>query len=295
MTTAEQLGVGGVNADGKPVFVATVHRQYAPSVDRELTDQEKLSWKSFQLWRTAQSIERRDNVYKTIINSDFTNFNLDYHILGTPFPVVDDKTHFLDCMMGIRWYEHLISAFGGYGYALWARSKASMQSTRASFKANRTIFVSTFILAEVAFCYRSMFRLAGFLPNDYECRKYGVLEDKERLEKKKEMWERYAAYKKEWCRRFDYHVYGIRPGENWSLFSACWIPAWEPSFNTKTDYPPRKNPYFLTATPLRDKFIENPNFYEVPTNDNVPLIKARPEFKYIYRGPIDALANRKDN
>ncbi|CCW68775.1 unnamed protein product [Phytomonas sp. Hart1] len=295
MTTVEQLEVDKLNAEGKPIFVANVHRRFAPSTDRELTDQEKLAWKSFQLWRTTQSIERRDAVYKTIINSDFTNFNLAYHILGTPYPVVDYRTNFVDCTMGIRWYEHLISVAVSYGYAFWVRSKASRSTTKTSFLVNKGLICCSFLLSEIAFCYRSMFRLSGFLPNDYECRKYGVLEDKERLEKKKEIWERYTAYKKEWCRRFDYHVYGIHPGDNWNLFSACWIPAWETSFNTKTDYPPRKNPYFLTATPLRDKFVESANFYEVPTNDNIPLIKARPELKYIYRGPLDALANRKEN
>lgn len=288
MTAAAELGPGGVRADGKPIFIATEHRRYAPSKDRELTDQEQLAWKSFQLWRTTQSIERRDSVYNTIINSAYTNFNLNYHIMGTPYPVIEDCVHLVDCAKGIRWYEHGICAAAAFGYDAWIKAKLTTRAAQIRVNSRFSVFVGTFLMMELCFSYRSLFRLQGYCANDHECRKYGVLEDKQRLEKKKEMWEKYAAYKKEWCRRFDYHVFGIRPGEHFSLWSACWIPAVVPSFNTVTEYPRRKNPYFLTATPLVDIFVEQPMSMNILKQDNVPLIKSRPELKYLYHGPIDA-------
>lgn len=288
MTTAAELGPGGVRDDGKPIFIATDHKRFSPSVDHELTDQEQLAWKSFQLWRTTQGIERRDSVFRTIINSEYTNFNLNFHIMGTPYPVIEDCVSFKDCLLGIRWYEHAMSAAAAYGYNVWIKSKATTRAAQIMPMSRSCIVWGTFVMVELCFAYRSLFRLQGYAANDHECRKFGVLEDKQRLEKKKEMWEKYAAYKKEWCRRFDYHVFGIRPGENFSLWSACWIPALVPSYNTITDYPPRKNPYFLTSTPLVETFVEGPMNMNVLKQDNVPLIKARPELKYLYHGPIDA-------
>lgn len=285
MATAAELGPGGVNRHGRPIFVATDHTKCAPSTERQLSDQEQLAWKSFQLWRATLAVERRDNVYKSLTNSDYTNFRLAHRIMGTPYPVIDTVPGLFDVLKAVRWYEHAISVAAALGYSYWIRSKAASRHARMMPMSRSAITFLTFFSTDMCFCYRSMYRLTGYLPNDYECRKYGVLEDKERLEHKKQLWEKYAKYKKEWCRRFDYHVYGIRPGENWSLFSACMIPAWGPAFNTRTDYPPRKNPYFLTATPLRDMFAESQFTYEIPKDETVPLVKERPEFKYLYRGP----------
>lgn len=295
MATAAELGTGGVDITGKPIFVATEHTRYAPSTDRELSDQEQLAWKSFQLWRTSMSIERRDSVYRTITNSDYTNFNITRHMMGTPFPVIDYNPSFPDCLRGIRLYEHAFAAAVAAGYTYWIRSKPSTRNLKMLGAANFTISVGTFIMTELCFCYRSMFRLSGFLPNDYECRKFGVMETKERLERKKDMWAKYVAYKKEWCRRFDYHVYGIRPGENFSLFSACWLPAWDSAYGKITDYPLRKNPYFLSSTPLRDMFIESRHQQDSPMSDSAPLTHARPEVKYVFRGPLYADKSTKSS
>lgn len=293
MATAAELGPGGVDVTGKPIFVATEHTRYAASTDRELSDQEQLAWKSFQLWRTTMSIERRDSVYKTITNSDYTNFNITRHMMGSPFPVIDYNPSIFDTVLGIRLYEHAFAAVAGSSYAYWIRSKPSTRHVKRMNVTNFTVSVGTFLLVEMCLCYRSMFRLSGYLPNDYECRKFGVMETKERLEHKKDLWSKYAAYKKEWCRRFDYHVYGIRPGENFSLFSACWFPAWESPYGKITDYPMRKNPYFLSSTPLREYFVESPRTAPVPKTSSAPLVHARPEVQYIFRGPINAAANTK--
>ncbi|KAG8343365.1 putative NADH ubiquinone oxidoreductase complex I 21 kDa subunit [Trypanosoma vivax] len=285
MTTAEQLGEGGVRADGRPVFIATEHTKFAPSTERELSDQEQLAWKSFQLWRSTLAVERRDNIYRMMTNSDYTNFRLAYHLLGTPYPIIETTPGFFDVVKTVRWYEHGISVAVSLGYSYWIRSKVSTRFSRMMPASRSSITMLTFSSLELCFCYRSMHRLMGYLPNDYECRKYGVLEDKEHLERKKRLWEKYAKYKKEWCRRYDYHVYGIRPGETYNLFSACLIPSWEPNFLSCTDYPPRKNPYFLTATPLRDVFLESQFTYEIPKDESVPLVRERPELMYLYRGP----------
>lgn len=285
MTTAEQLGPGGLNDKKQPIFIATDHTKYAALPNHELTDQELLAWKTFQLWRTSMSIERRNNVYKDLINSDYTNPGLHNSILGSPYPVVENAVSMVDGVKGIRWYEHAFCIGASVGYCYWVKSKAAIRMARATGALYPLLFAITFGASEICCGYRSVYRLTGYLPNDYECRKFGVMETKEALEHKKEMWEKYAAYKKEWCRRYDYHVFGIRPGENWSLFSACWLPAWKPRFNTCTDYPLRKNPYFLTAAPLREAFIDPPSNAELNREDNVPLIRARPELKYLYNGP----------
>ncbi|KPA85547.1 putative mitochondrial hypothetical protein [Leptomonas pyrrhocoris] len=293
MATAAELGTGGVDETGKPIFVATEHTRYAASTDRELSDQEQLAWKSFQLWRTSMSIERRDSIYRTITNSDYTNFNISRHIMGTPYPVIDYAPSLTDCVAGIRLYEHAFSVLVALGYSNWIHSKPSTRNAKLLGITRFSVSGGTFLLTELCFCYRSMFRLSGFLPNDYECRKFGVMESKDRLERKKDMWSKYAAYKKEWCRRFDYHVYGIRPGENFSLFSACWLPAWEPPHGKITDYPLRKNPYFLSSTPLRDFFIEGMQTADVSKTEAAPLTRARPEVKYVFRGPQNAEKSTK--
>lgn len=273
---------------GRPVFLANEHTKYTGHVDRELTDQEQLAWKSFQLWRAAQSVERRDMVYNAIINSEYTSFHLTTHILGAPYAIVDTEPSVLTCIKCVRPYEHAFSLLVAYSYSIWIRSKPSAHIHRILGSTRRTAVFGTFVMTDMMFVYRSSMRLIGRAANDYECRKYGVIEDRERLEQKKALWERYAAYKREWCRRYDYHVYGIRPGENWSLFSACWLPMWTPAYNTVTDYPRRKNPYFVTTTPVRDLCNDNALHTPTPNDLKVPLVQARPEFQYRYFGPIEA-------
>lgn len=271
----------------KPIFVSTEHTKYSPSIDRPLSDQEQLAWKNFQLWRTTMSIGRRDKIYNDVANSEYTNFHLAYHLMGSPYPVIEPNVGPVESFLAIRPYEHFISLAVSAGYALWMASKPSTRNVVSKGMTHRLICYLNFSMTEIAFAYRSALRLTGYLPNDYECRKYGVLESKERLEEKKQLWEKYAAYKKEWCRRYDYHVYGIRPGANWNLLSACWLPTWTPKFNVNTDYPPRKNPYFISSTPITEMFVENQFVAPLPKSNSVPLVRARPEFMYLYHGPLD--------
>lgn len=282
---ASALGAGSVDANGKPVFVATERTKYVPTTDRPLTDQEQVAWRVFQLYKATLSLDRRDSVYQAITNNDYTQVRLTQNLIGSPYPMIEHEPGFFDSIRCIRWYEHALSAFAAFGYTYWLKSKASMRYAPMTVFGYSAMTGCTFLCSEGCFVYRSISRLSGYLPNDYEANLYGVIETKDQLERKKNFWAKYAAYKEEWMRRWDYHVYGIRPGERGSLFSACWLSPWPVRYGTKTDYPMRKNPYFLSATPLHDMFLESPFLYPIPMAKNYPLVEQRPEVYHIYRGP----------
>lgn len=286
MTTAYEIGPGGVNANGKPVFIASEPSRYVPTQDRQLTDQEQLQWKSFQLYRTSVSLERRDSVYQSIVGVDSANMRITNLVLGTPFPVIDASPSMYDCFAATRWYEHLFCIGTTLAYSYWIRSKPSLRSANLRNMTREVISLANFVGCEFLMAFRSMSRLTGESPNEPECDYYGVMEDATRLQEKAELWKKYAAFKEEWCRRWDYHVLGIRPGERWSFFSACMLPPAPVRFNTRTNYPMRKNPYFLSNTPLHKMFLENPFINEIPKGEkNYPLTRARPEVAYVYNGP----------
>lgn len=283
---ADQLGAGSVDANNRPVFIATEHTRFMPIENREMTDQEKARYRQFQLWRTTNSLERRDSVYQSITKCDQTQSNLLHSQMGTPFPVIDGNPHMADCFYGIRWYEHLFSFTVGIAYNYYVRSIPVLRHTHLRQQTRGMMFGLNWVCTEWLFMYRSSFRLRGEAPNDYECRYYGVMEDKKRLQEKAELWAKYAAYKEEWMRRWDYHVYGIRPGERKSFWSACFFSPTPIRYNTCTDYPMRKNPYFLSAAPLKDMFLESPFLYHLPQREkNFPLAQARPESVQLYHGP----------
>jgi hypothetical protein len=286
MATAQQLGAGGVNANGKPVFIANETCRYIPTVDRQLSDQEQLQWKSFQLYRASMSMERRDSVYQSIVGVDSSNLKVTNLVLGTPFPVIDASPSVYDCLATTRWYEHLFSIATTMGYGYWIRSKPSLRHANIRIMTREVIAMGNFCGCELLMAQRSLNRLTGEAPNEPECEYYGVMEDSTRLKEKARLWAKYAAYKEEWCRRWDYHVFGIRPGERMSFFSACFVPPKPVRYNTRTDFPMRKNPYFLSNTPLRNMFLENPFISEMPKGEkNYPLAQARPEVAFVYDGP----------
>lgn len=291
--SADQLGKGGIDGNGKPVFIATDHKRYFATSDRQLTDQEQLQWKVFQLYKATLSIERRDSVYQSLTTSDFSNYRLTEHMLGTPFPVIEKEPSVWDCVYGIRWYEHAVAASIGLTYNYWIRSKPSLRHVHIRSMSRSSMLWMNVLSTEMLFVFRSFWRLTGVSPNEPECRHYGVLEDSARLKQKADLWAKYAAYKEEWCRRWDYHVYGIRPGERISFFSACMLPPKPVLFNTTTDFPLRKNPYFLSTTPLRDMFLENPFMDHIPQREkNYPLAQARPEVAQLYNGPDNSPSDR---
>lgn len=231
-------------------------------------------------------MERRNSVYQSVVGVDPANIRTTTLVLGTPFPVIDASPSIYECFAATRWYEHAIAISLSAGYNYWLRSKASLRASNLRSMTREVVSLSNFLGFEFLFAFRSLQRLTGELPNVPECEYYGVMEDSKRLKEKAVLWAKYANYKEEWCRRWDYHVLGIRPNERYSIFSACVLPPKQIRYNTRTDFPMRKNPYFLSNTPLRTMFLENPFINEMPKGQkNYPLAVARPEVVYVYNGP----------
>jgi hypothetical protein len=283
MTLAHEAGSGGHQ---KPILLACDSAKYIPTENRQLTDQEQLQWKSFQLFRSSLSMERRNSVYQSVVGVDTANIRSTTLVLGTPFPVIDASPSVYECFVASRWYEHATAFALTAGYSYWLRSKASLRASNLRSMTREVLGITNFLGFEFLFAFRSMQRLTGELSNIPECEYYGVMEDSQRLKEKAALWARYANYKEEWCRRWDYHVLGIRPNERFSVFSACIFPPVQVRYNTRTDFPLRKNPYFLSNTPLRSMFLENPFINEIPKGKkNYPLATARPEVVHVYNGP----------
>lgn len=286
MATAFEIGPGGVDANNKPIFVACEPSKYVATEHRQLTDLEQLQWKSFQLYRTSLSLERRNSVYQSVVGVDTAHMKSTTLILGTPFPVIDASPSVWDCYTNNRWYEHAFAFVMTSSIQYWYRSKPSLRNSNLRSMTRELLALGNFVGCETFCAFRSLQRLTGELSNEPECLRYGVMEDSKRLKEKAELWAKYAAYKEEWCRRWDYHVFGIRPNERLSFFSSCFLPPARVAYNTRTDYPLRKNPYFLSSTPLQSMFLENPFINEMPKGEkNYPLTRARPEVAYVYNGP----------
>ena len=93
-------------------------------------------------------------------------------------------------------------------------------------------------------------------------------------------------YKEEWMRRFDYHVWGMRPGERTGLFSACHFPPYPVAFCTRTDFPMRKNPFILSSKPISKLRLDSMQSYFWAEDADTPIERARPEVNYLYRGGL---------
>merc|ERR1711991_72810 len=148
-------------------------------------------------------------------------------------------------------------------------------------------------MLEGGLCFRAMNRLGGKVENDVECERFGVMESKARLEEKAKYWERYRKYKEEWMKRYDYYVFGMRPGERYTLFSPCHYPPAAVVFNKRTDFPMRKNPFILSDQPLttaqKQQAIEHLRAKEGTPH---PAEFGRPEMKY--HGPLGWQQNTAD-
>lgn len=282
MTEAVNLGVGGLDAQRKPVFVATTPTRFVSTDKESLTDQEKIALKTFQLHRKVLSMKRRDEVYEGVINSGHTTGKTAQNSMGTAFPVVKFNPSYADVMMGHRWYEYALEVLVPYAYVKYALSKPVIRSMRQHEGVFRGIFQLLFLSSMGIGNFRTYFRFMGHTENEAECERYGVEESSARLEEKRKMWEKYAAYRAEWMRRFDYHVYGLRPGETYSIFSPCFIPASETRYNKRTDFRMRDSMHLRgkmnegqwnVQSQLKEPYVRHP--------EN-PLMKNRPEIKYVY-------------
>jgi hypothetical protein len=276
--------VGCVNTDGKPVFDATVP-QLLNVTEKEMKDSSKMAWKVYQLWKTSLKVERRDSIYEALTSGEYSNMSAAHHFLGTPYPVIEPHPHIWEVCVAIRWYEHVASLLITAGFYNYMRTKPVMRYSHLNMIVQKASMWFCFFFMECLFGDRAWLRLQGKIDNEAECYKYGTLETKDRLEKKVEYWQRYKAFKAEWMRRWDYHVWGQRPGERYSFLSACHCPPYPVMFCEKTDFPMRKNPFVLSARPLSEYKMESVSMHWYPQSDKYggPSVDGHPEFKYLYR------------
>jgi hypothetical protein len=212
----------------------------------DINDIQKLNWKQYQLFKTTLKIDRRDSVYQAFATSDFTNGSAAHNWLGAPFPIIEQRPTPGELIMSIRWYEHVGAFVSSLTFYAYIRGKPSARYAAASVAAQRGMCYWTFLMLEMGLGHRSSNRLRGCIENDYECEKYGVLENQQRLAEKAKYWEKYRKYKEEWMKRYDYYVFGMRPGERYTLLSPCHIPPAAVLFSKRTDFKLRKNPFILS-------------------------------------------------
>lgn len=274
--------VGCVDTNGKPIFDATRPFQHAVS-EREMNDHSKQIWKTYSLWRTSLKVERRDSVYEAFTSGEYSNYSAAHHFLGTPFPIIEQHPHIYELCVAIRWYEHLVSGAIVAAFYNYMRTKPALRYGHLNMTSQRGFIFFMYCFTECMFAERAWLRLQGRIENEAECHKFGVQETKARLEKKVEYWKRYGAYKEEWMRRWDYHVWGMRPGERFGFWSPCHFAPYPPMFCEKTDFPMRKNPFLLSAKPLSEFKLEplNSHWYPIYSEDSVT--EGHPELKYLWR------------
>jgi hypothetical protein len=273
---------------GKPVFDATFSHKYEVT-EKEMSDVEKISWKQYQLFKATLKIDRRDSLYQAFATADFTNGSAAHNWLGAPFPVIEPRPTPGDNMYAIRWYEHLGCIALSLGFYAYIRAKPSVRYNVASIAAQRGMVWWTLVMCEMGMGHRAANRLRGCIENEYECERFGVLETPERLGEKAKYWERYRKYKEEWMRRYDYYVFGMRPGERFTLLSPCHFPPAAVLFNKRTDFKLRKNPFILSEHAVTPSELKTA-FENMQSQSNMRPVKpfehSRPEAKYY--GPLGA-------
>lgn len=276
---------GMINGNGKPIYDTSNHTRFTVS-EKDMTDHQKMQWKNFQLWKSTLKIERRDHVIEAITTSDYPHSRMSHHWMGTPFPVIEPQPWVGEVFFALRWYEHALALMSSTIYWQYMSAKPAVRYFNMPWYSKKWITVALTLNCEFAFGYRAIWRLQGQTPNETECYKYGVLETPHRLAVKADRWRRFKNYKEEWMRRYDYYLWGMRPGERWSFFSPCWMAPWPIRFNTKTDYPIRKNPYMLSKHGIRERYLESNYGHYFPVDADDYLTRSRPEVKYIWRGGI---------
>lgn len=273
------------DGNNKPIYDASNHTKFAVS-EKEMSDHQKMAWKQFQMWRTTLKIDRRDTVLEALTSGDYPHSRVSHHWLGTPYPVIEPHPTISEVLISLRWYEHVASAVFAVLYFQWARSKPVIKYSGSNWFAQKAIMIFVFSCLEFNWGYRVIWRLQGTAPNEPECYKYGVYETPARLKIKAERWRRFKAYKEEWMRRWNYCMWGMRPGEQYTLLSACWMSPWPVRYNEKFDYPVRKNPFKLSSVSVRDMAWDHPLVMAYPEGRDNLLNRQRPEFNHIWRGGI---------
>ena len=288
----------GIDIHGKPVFDSTHPHKYVVN-EKEMTDYEKISFRQYQLWKTTMKIDRRDSMMQAFATSDFTNASAMHNWLGAPFPIIEPNPTLGEVTYGIRWYEHMAAAAFSMMFYAYVRGKPSVRFTNASMTPQKGTMPFVFGVMEFMNGQLSTSRLQGKMDNEYECMRFGVLESPARLAEKAKYWERLRKYKDEWMKRYDYYIYGMRPGERYSFLSPCHFPPAAVIFNKRTDYPMRKNPFILTETTMSlsqrreaSEFLGKMN----PNRPARPIDLDRPENKYYGPdGPTEVRGGGKHN
>lgn len=274
-----------IDSNEKPLVDVTFPAKFSPA-EKEMSDREKLAWKNYQLYRLTLKMDRRDTVYEALATSDYPYFRPTQHWMGSPFPVIEPHPFVGEVFTGMRWYEHVTSAVTAVLYYQYIRMKPMIRYSGTNWFTHKYMLFFVFSMMEFNFGYRSIWRLQGQVPNEPECYKYGICETPDRLRMKSEYWGKFRAYKEEWCRRWDYYMWGMRPGERLTFFSGCWMPPWPVRFNTKYDFPIRKNPFVLTDQAVRDMRLEHNTSFTYAEGADSYIERARPEVKYLWRGGI---------
>mgnify|MGYP007100808685 CR=1 FL=1 len=292
---AKDLGAGSINSTtGKPVFINAGESYYNATERTDISNQDRMNYRISKLQRSLEAIVRRDAVYHDLAQENYTGGNITMQVLGTPYPVIEPFPHIMECYKSVRWYEH---AAGVAGAVLWRLNARSNAITRWVKNPRTTRFYFPMMIYGITAtvgAVRAQDRLMGLAENEYECDKYGVYDSPENLERKAKNWAKYSAYKAEWMRRYNYNSYGERPEESGTWMSSCMLRYKSIGYNTRTNYPTRKNPIWLSEAPLRDLHAEFALTYALPPKNldaaekrsADPVQAGRPELSHRYQGPL---------
>jgi len=271
-----------VDGNGKPIFDLSYTHKYEVK-DKDLSDTQKLAYKTFQLYRTTLKVERRDNVFQALTSTDSTSGTPKHFWMGTPWPIIEPNPHLFEVFTAIRWYEHVIAVASGVLYYQWIRARPTFRYNVANWYMHRLAGYCIFGLTDLAVMgFRSYCRLLGMFENVHEGYKYGVYETPERLKFKHENWKRFEKYKEEWMKRWDYYMWAMRPGERFSPFAVCVGNPYPISYNRIFDYPMRKNVYWLSAAPISEFTLDSRLGQDYVFDDSSPVMRQRPELKYLW-------------
>lgn len=295
MSSPQDLGVGSINENtGKPIFVAASQSLYTANERGDLSNADRIHYRNTKLQKSIEAIARRDAVYHDLAQENYTGGSITYQVLGTPYPVIEPFPSVYECYGATRWYEMAAAVGVSFGWGYWVRSSVSYRHMRNPRIIRYMIPSMMSLTIWSIFALEGQNRLMGFAENEHEADKFGVYDTPENLERKAKNWAKFAAYKEEWMRRYNYSNFGERPHETGNFMSALWLPYSPVRYNTRTNYPARKNPMWLTTTPLRDFNSEWAFTYSLPTKNSGdeerrsddPVQAGRPELSERYLGPI---------
>lgn len=290
-TEGSLVDPSAVDGAGKPIYQqrfvldASQPKTATTVTEKPMSSTDLLNFRNFQLHQTLDRIERRDEVQGSLQSYSPDTFaaNSVNHFLGTPFPIIEPNPAFSESFACIRWYEHSMTVIASMVAHQVTSSSPATRFSIGSTAANGFLLLP---LCMTSYWFtRGQYRLKGLVPNEPEAYAYGTIESPERLAVKAERWRKYSNYKEEWMRRWNYYVWGQRPGETWNLGnSGCFLHHSQVKYNVKTDYPVRRNPYAVTTEGVRTMNLSGPSLNPSVKNNDTYMTRARPEIKHAYGG-----------